>query len=324
VETPVSPTLMISGIMDKSVRLIGNKDVTSISDYIEGEERPTSLDNIQISQQDKWLNSLVVKEQPLHDGGINRQDVLNDMLDRGVDISIRNRFEFCCKRSIVFECENEKKRHFVYQRFHCGSKICPVCNGIREARIRERYQKGIYLMKNPKLVSVTIGHVPVNYPEVISHYRRIFYKFLRKLTKKINSGFGVLEISPGFFLHFHMIIDTPLYIPQDKLSDMWMEISGRYVVDIRRCNPRWAMSYVIKYVVKAPEFESSNHYVDYLDLTHNRRLLTTYGKLYGMKIEREKEPRLCPCCGYDLHFSRIEIVFHEFMLDYFGSLEGIP
>jgi hypothetical protein len=310
--------------MYKSVKMVLEGKATSIPDYIEGESHPTSLDTIQISQQQSWLNSLVLKEQPLNDGGITREHVINDMKRRGYDIKnirIWNRFSLCCRKTIVYKCD---KGHRIFSKFNCMIRICPVCSGLRIVRIKKRYRNLIYQMKNPKMITVTIGQIPLNYPEIITHYRKMFYKFMRRMYKKIKSGFSALELSPNFHLHFHMVVDTPLFLPQNELSDEWFRISGRYVVYIRKCRPSKALGYIIKYVAKSPEFDSSNYYVDYLEITRNRRLLTTYGSLYGIKHEKEKKELLCELCGRKMKYCKTEVTIFQFMLDHFGSPEYIP
>lgn len=270
-----------------------------------------------------WLNNLVAKEQDVVDGGITRKSIASEMSEREISYKIVLRFEDCCKLSNVFFCGS--CGHIEYRTSRCKNRICPICEPIRKKRIMDRYAKAIYSMRNPKMITVGIGHIPVLYGEVLSYWRKQFYRLIRKIEKKIRSGFVVIELSPSFHLHFHAVIDTPNYLPQSALSEAWEKISGRYIVWISKCTPRLALSYLIKYVVKSPEFESSEAFVDYYLITKNRRLFSTIGELYRCKPPKFIGFMICPKCGDMLEYVRSwKYVEHDFMLEYFGSMNDVP
>ncbi len=272
--------------------------------------------------EQEWLNDLILKEQDIVDGGITRKSIIDEMRKRGLKASMVSHYETCSKTSILFVCPEGHIRCF---RCHCDNRLCPVCERRRKRRIMKMYRDGILRMKNPKLLTVTIGHVPINHGEVLSYWRKQFYKLIRKLEKNLRSGFVVMELSPDFYLHFHAILDTPNYIPQDKLSEMWDDISGRYVVHISKCNPRKAMGYVIKYIVKVPTFNSSSAYVDYFELTNKRRLFSAIGDLYGIKMEKFKKDIICEECGYEMDFFKAWVcIRHDFLIEAYGEMWNVP
>ncbi|MCX6818188.1 MAG: protein rep [Candidatus Aenigmarchaeota archaeon] len=274
---------------------------------------------METSQQRKWLEKLLDKEYGFCDGVFPRKAIVDEMRAREIKAALD--FELCHKNTsghICTECGRRVERPST-----CKNRLCPQCSSIRYAMIMRKYEKPVKDMVHPVLLTVSIGHIPLNYPEVLSYYRRLFYKLVRKLDSKIRSGFVVIELSPKFHLHFHAIIDTPYYIPQEELSQIWEKISGYEYVHIKKINNNEALAYLIKYVVKSPEFESVASYVNYYQMTKGRRLFSTIGALYKLKSVLKIKER-CTCGSNELAYLHLEYVEHDFMIKYFGSMDKVP
>lgn len=280
------------------------------------------------TEKGRWKNLLAIKEQDLVDYGISVKSIALTMRQRELNATMISHYENCAKLSTVYECPNCGEKE--YTPAHCDNRLCQVCEDRRLRRIKHKYFKEISKMRNPKFITLTIGKIPVIEGEIISYWRKKIYRLLRafghKEKKKIRSGFIVMEISRYWFLHAHCIIDTPYFIPQKTLSQKWLKISGRYIADIKRATPRAAMKYLIKYVVKPPEFNSTNDYVNYLIITKKRRLFSTIGTLYKQKQEITRKTELrCQKCGYEMeHIVSWCYVEHWFMIQDYGRMEEVP
>lgn len=241
----------------------------------------------------RWNNFLEEK----HSGEfINRVVLAQEMSNHGVRPSTVNNFLDCADKMISYACDSCGK--IKHTPFSCKNRLCSFCAKSREYNLKRQYWPGIKHMKRAKLVTLTVGFMPVLKGEILSYHRQIVYNFRRKLEKTydIRSGLIVTEISKELFLHFHIIIDSPHFMPQAKLSELWEKISGRYIVDIRAINGRKALNYVLKYVTKVPEFDRSDLYVKYYLLVKNRRLVSGIGSMYGVK--REAYVATCDCGGF--------------------------
>jgi hypothetical protein len=100
-------------------------------------------------------------------------------------------------------------------------------------------------------------------------------------------GIDIKQQDDGAYnVHIHAICDMP-YIPQAALSSVWEDLTGAPVVDVRRIDERGdldtetALSEVIGYVTKPPEFESVEDQVEYLTALKGSRLVQPFGSLHG-------------------------------------------
>lgn len=100
-------------------------------------------------------------------------------------------------------------------------------------------------------------------------------------------GIDIKQQEDGTYnVHIHAICDMP-YIPQAALSSVWEDLTGAPVVDVRRIDVRGefdaesALSEVIGYVTKPPEFESIEDQVEYLTALKGSRLVQPFGSMHG-------------------------------------------
>lgn len=100
-------------------------------------------------------------------------------------------------------------------------------------------------------------------------------------------GIDIKQAEDGMYnVHIHAICDMP-YIPQAALSSVWEDLTGAPVVDVRRIDERGdfdsetALSEVIGYVTKPPEFESIEDEVEYLTALKGSRLVQPFGSMHG-------------------------------------------
>jgi hypothetical protein len=174
-------------------------------------------------------------------------------------------------------------------------------------------------MREPKLLTLTCGPIPIDYPDILSFWHdrvSYFVKLLRRAGYPIRSAIIVPELADGMHLHFHVIIDTP-WLDQAWLCDLWFKASqtkdhshqGRYIVDIRKASPKAAMKYITKYTCKPPSYDSTSEYQSYAILVSNRRLISTIGAMYNMEKTKLIILEYCKFCdGQTGNIYSLEIV----------------
>jgi hypothetical protein len=100
-------------------------------------------------------------------------------------------------------------------------------------------------------------------------------------------GIDIKQQDGGMYnVHIHVICDMP-YVPQAAISSVWADLTGDPVIDVRRIDERGdfdsetALSEVIGYVTKPPEFESIEDQVEYLTALKGSRLVQPFGSMHG-------------------------------------------
>lgn len=106
----------------------------------------------------------------------------------------------------------------------------------------------------------------------------------------IRTGFYGIDIKQGedgtLNVHMHVLADIP-YLPQAALSEIWGDLTDAPVVDIRRVeegggqDEESALLEVIGYAAKAPEYESVDDEVAYLQTLKGSKLVQPFGDLHG-------------------------------------------
>lgn len=183
----------------------------------------------------------------------------------------------------------------------CNLRICDRCCKKLFYRLWSKYWPQVRKMKNPKLLTLTFGFTPIMRPEVVAEFRKMFFKFRKKM--KINSGVYVFETKRSPYdikqieTHIHALVDTA-YIPQTKTSEAWSEISGRFVTDIRKAyGCRGGLGYIMKYVLKPPQFPIAQDYACYEFMFNNRRRIQGFGDCFGVETSLVDMEIICQFCG---------------------------
>lgn len=124
-------------------------------------------------------------------------------------------------------------------------------------------------------------------------------------SEVVPSGFYAIDIKQGedrtLNVHLHALVDCP-YLPQSKLSELWDDLTDAPVVDIRRIetdgerDEETALMEVIGYAAKAPEWESVEDQVAYLDALKGSKLIQPFGELHGNAPDVLSH-LLCNGCG---------------------------
>lgn len=220
--------------------------------------------------------------------------VTNPMLNKAENYSQ------CGELVETFKCPECNSVRYL-PRSSCNMRICENCCKKLFYKLWENYYKTIKHFKNPKLITLTFGSTPMLYPQVVSEFRRMFFRFRKRL--KIKSGVYVFEVkrSPARIeeieVHIHALVDSA-YIPQNKTSQVWFETSGRFITDIRKAySQRKGLGYIMKYVLKPPSFPIARDYASYEFMFDNRRRIQGFGCCVKTKTSLVVMEITCLNCG---------------------------
>lgn len=136
----------------------------------------------------------------------------------------------------------------------CKKWACPPC-AKRKARKLARL-----LSRAPANKFITLTQKAHEYETQREAFRRIgrnFHAFVKRLRREYGKEnfeyIRVYETTKRGQPHIHVLADCP-YISQKYLSEVWEEVSGAKIVDIRRIHNQSAVkSYLSKYLSKGAE-----------------------------------------------------------------------
>jgi hypothetical protein len=119
---------------------------------------------------------------------------------------------------------------------------------------------------------------------------------MKELVRGGFYGVDIKQQSDGTYnVHLHVLCDMA-YIPQPALSEVWNDVAGAPVLDVRRCysSEKDALLEVIGYATKPPEFENVEDAVSVVSGLKGSCLVQPFGDLYG---DNQHVHRLvCPNC----------------------------
>ena len=192
----------------------------------------------------------------------------------------------------------------------CNLRICPDCAKRFATRIAQQILdvwhslpiKQFWLLKKITLTVKTDGKLREAYDKGWTAIPKLWRKYLQKYddSGEVISGMVVsAEFGPkSGNVHFHILYFGP-YLPQADLSRWWEELTGSFVVDIRRAiQPGETALDAIQECLKYPSkfFELSPELlVDVHATMKGSRRIRTYGAFYGRV--RPRPPVPCPECG---------------------------
>ena len=124
------------------------------------------------------------------------------------------------------------------------------------------------------------------------------------MKELLRGGFYGVDIKQqrdgSYNVHLHVLCDLA-YTPQPALSEVWNDVAGAPVLDVRRCYGRGetartdALVEVIGYASKPPEFDDVGDAVEVVTGLKGSCVVQPFGTLYG-NVERATE-LVCPKCG---------------------------
>lgn len=221
----------------------------------------------------------------------------------------------CATHGQKVECS---QHHAFSKTFFCGLRYCRTCGPRNFAKLFSKYigLESVAVVRPGHVVAVldfTLKNTGV-LPEAKAV--RLMGRRIRKVMKSLlgkRKDFGYLFCYEFGFnnenLHAHGVYWGP-YLPQDKISDAWLAITGDSpVVWIQKAESfRAGLAHALKYTSKMPS-DDPKRLAQLEQVFHGVRRVHTLGKFYNAKECQDsgegKEEWLCPHCGQRLRASSV-------------------
>lgn len=229
-----------------------------------------------------------------------------------------------CGQPFGLTCLNCGGRHEVKTR--CKRKWCPVCVRAIAAKRSAKVLKATAHFEWPLFITLTEKNVDDLEPTHIRHLRRSFGKLRhRKIWKDTVKGgvasIEVTNIGNGWHPHMHALVDCEwLAVKTPKPSWRWTKTRKRQAYEdasnefakvwahclgherafirAKRASLGSISKEIAKYSVKGSDLVACQDAIGPLiRAIDSTRLVTTFGSVFGMKIEEEKHPLQCEGCG---------------------------
>ncbi|MEE8168838.1 MAG: protein rep [Candidatus Hydrothermarchaeales archaeon] len=258
--------------------------------------------------------------------GVSREEIARELENSG-QFSHASRLLGCGSRYHLCQCEGCDE--IVLSGSRCESRVCFECGEKKLIRLiakEKDFLKGLPTDPRGKhratILTLTLKNVPdKNYGK---HVYKEFLQFIRRFfthpeikgrirggirsieTKRPKEGYvyhkkdGSTYVVPpgrGWNIHMHSLIDAD-YIPIRKISRVWREISGSYIVDARAVKAGIpALIEILKYTIKPPNLGDAKSYARYLSVTKGLRLFNTFGNWredhFGVFVRGDKRCSVC-------------------------------
>lgn len=166
----------------------------------------------------------------------------------------------CCPSAQTYLAYSAKFRCYVLFPVTCKRWTCHACAPIKIKKLSIDVQKA----KPNRLLTLTVN------PALYSSPRNAFDETRRKvpvLIRQLRKRFGTIEYlriteaTRKGYPHYHLLVRSG-YLPQRVVRDMWKDLTGAAIVDLRRVNKTWsAYTYLVKYLSKLHNLEWTERHV---------------------------------------------------------------
>lgn len=190
----------------------------------------------------------------------------------------------------------------VRQLVTCHHRNCPVCARTRSARIRATLEPAVEttFTAKPALLTLTIDdRIGESLKSATARLQGAWKKMRRRKgwADRVRGGFYALEVTRNqargsWHVHLHAVIDVD-WLGQSEALMLWRDALGAGEkcggVNIQRVKS--GISEATKYLTKGIEAAQLPlaERVEMLKWMHGRRMLATFGSLYGLKLADDDE-----------------------------------
>lgn len=223
------------------------------------------------------------------------------------------RYIECSRFAIRYECQGPD-RHKLFSPSYCDLRFCPRCAPRQYARLIEKYTLALkFISKSPRRgfrvreLTLTSRNTGSLTSAQILKFNRDAKRALKVLMAGVRGWGALLCDEVGFNntnLHAHILFFGP-FITQERLAQVWEEVSGNSVVYITKTHASGskALRHLLKYVSKPPA--SDPELIAKLEVAfHGRRRVHAMGIFYNFAgsdpDHTHSEWTDCPICGAKL------------------------
>jgi hypothetical protein len=188
---------------------------------------------------------------------------------------------------------------------YCHNRFCPICNKVRQSRIRRKLK--LLISSIPRIPDYSFKFLTLTIPSQSNSKLQAknlvkWFRSLRQSELWLNACSGgafVLEITgrPGsWHIHLHCVIQSK-FIPYRHLLKRWKQISGATGVYIQKVHNIDIVQYVTKYITKSTLPENLQRTVS--NALKGIRLFQTFGSWHSLCNKIPKLRYRCPVCNSD-------------------------
>lgn len=189
----------------------------------------------------------------------------------------------------------------------CNHRNCPICARKRSARIRETLEPhvadvahGGQFQAKPALLTLTIDDRPGESLRSATARIQGAWKKMRRRKgwhSRVRGGFYALEVTRNrgrgsWHVHLHAVIDVD-WLGQPEALQMWRDAldAGEKCGGVNIQRVRNGIAEATKYLTKGVEASRLPlaERVELLTWMHGRRMLATFGHLYGLQLADDDE-----------------------------------
>jgi len=247
-------------------------------------------------------------------------DFRNEVAEGLISNSLVNKavhYRDCHRKGMVVECQGKTKHKFAMP-YCCDSRFCSFCAPRIFMRLYKKHSLVLehirthpipdYRLREITLTSLNTGRVTNEGVKQFNACVKKTVKILMKGHPKCGA-FSVDEV--GFNntnLHAHILFYGP-FIPQEKLVEVWNEVSGYQVawIELAEYQGPKDLLHLLKYVSKPPS-DIPRILAELETAFHGSRRVFAYGSFYNFKPETKQEEAeesgACPECGAELRVIR--------------------
>jgi hypothetical protein len=219
----------------------------------------------------------------------------------------------------------------------CSVRLCPFEMRTRSMRALHRFHSIIEGLPQGKYVVLAernaglgeLGKAVQHLFESLTRLRKMpIFRGVRGAIVALEITYNRNVMEPDFrgerlpwHPHLNVVLDAP-FLPFEQLRDAWIQATeGRGRTAFIRGVDRGTANELLKYVTKLLDFiDVPDAVEEFLDATHRRRFIRTYGSLYGLNIEDEPPARCPDCDSPTLRLVAHTLYPHQVFIDSEGIL----
>jgi hypothetical protein len=239
-----------------------------------------------------------------------------------------NHYIECSRYGVRYQCKG-KDSHKLFAPIYCDLRYCPRCGPRQFARLIEKYAPIVKFFSSQRRpghllreITLTTRNTDSLTSDQVKKFNEDVKETLKNFMKRKKDCGAIWCDEVGFNntnLHAHILFYGP-YVNQNRLAEVWHEVSGHQVVFITKAhvNGPKALIHLLKYVSKLPA--SDPEIIGLLEVAfHGRRRVHALGVFYNFTGEDTdnlgSEWNTCPHCGAELirlpGSARIEALIKE-------------